>query len=317
MKKKSFILLTCFLLLFRTASSFADRMPEKKPAGYIGAMRVVWCDEWVSLRAEPKKTSPRLAQIPLGSIVYSCMEIGNNLFVEGEYEGQKGYVLKGYLVPAPESEPPLSMAISKRMTMDEVIGNGEITLKWEDYNMSVVAAREIVKEKKKNWEVLRIGCFIDGNPLWGHEERVEVFSQYPMLKAFIGGVEDDWQVMVFDGGYGLSMLDLLSGKERWSVTVGNCPMGNAELVVVDDDGTIYLAGTDGTDPCAISEGGKVLWKSNVSNQDIYDPFEMTLQDMTLQIKYKSGMEDGYKLVTLDSMGELLSVKNQRVKTDEH
>ena len=55
MKKKSFILLTCVLLLFRTASSFADRMPEKKPAGYIGAMRVVWCDEWVSLRAEPKK----------------------------------------------------------------------------------------------------------------------------------------------------------------------------------------------------------------------------------------------------------------------
>ena len=45
-----------------------------------------------------------------------------------------------------------------------------------------------------------------------NEERAEEFGQYDQLKAFIGGVQDDWQIMVYNGAYGLSLLDLLSGN---------------------------------------------------------------------------------------------------------
>ena len=89
------LLLLCVLAINVTAG--ADRVPQEKPKNYIGAMRVVWCKEWISLREEPKKTSNRLAEIPLGAIVYNCVDIGDPRFYECEYEGQKGYALIGYL----------------------------------------------------------------------------------------------------------------------------------------------------------------------------------------------------------------------------
>ena len=314
MKKRCFRLfaelLVTILSLSAVSGAFADRIPQEKPEGYKGAMRVVWCKEWISLREEPSKTSERLAEIPLGAVVYSCVDIGDDKFYQCEYEGQTGYALIGYLWPAPECEPPLSASISRKMTMDEVIGTGEVVLDWKDYNMSVVAAHEWITEDKKKWEVLRVGCFINGSPIWGHEERAEEIDGKDQLKVFIGGVKDDWQIMVYNGAYGLSLLDLLSGKERWNVTVANCPMGDAAATAVGEDGTIYIAGTGCPGPVAISpEGnvGRILWKADIGDPEVYDPFEITLEKGLILAKYRSGLTDGYKLVTLDSEGRLFSV----------
>ena len=300
--------LLLLIFLFEIPAALADRIPQEKPKNYKGAMRVVWCNEWISLRAEPSKTSERLAEIPLGAIVYSCIDIGDPRFYQCEYEGQTGYALIGYLWPAPECEPPLSASITRKMTMEEVIGTGDVVLDWKDYNMSVVAAHEWVTENKKKWEVLRIGCFINGSPIWGHEEKAEEFGQYDQLKVFIGGVTDDWQIMVYNGAYGLSLLDLLSGKERWCVTSANCPLGNAAATAVGKDGTVYIAGTDGPDPVAISPDGKVLWKSEIEDPEVYGPYEITVENNSILVKYESGLSEGYKLVTLNNMGQLISVQ---------
>ncbi len=309
-------LLALILLVSTLPAAGADRMPEQKTSRYLGTMRVCFCKEFISLREEPRKTSERLAEIPLGAIVYKCVNFDKEgLFYKCEYEGQEGYVLKKYVRPAPEYEPPDSMALTRKMTMEEVIGNGEVVLDWKDYNMSVVAAYETIREKGKKWEVLRIGCFVNDSPLWGHEERVMMTGQYSMLKVFIGGVEDDWQVMLFDGGWGLSLFDLLSGKERWCLNVSDCWMGNGAAIAVDKNGTTYIAGTDGPDPVAVSMDGQVLWQSEISNEDVFGPYEMTVQKDTIQVKYKSGLKDGYKLVTLDNTGELISIRNQN-ETEE-
>ncbi len=305
-----FAALLIISVLLQALPAGADRPLQEKPENYIGAMRVVWCKEWVSLREEPSKKANRLAEIPLDSIVYSCTDIGDVRFYRCEYEGQTGYVLKGYLIPAPECEPPLSSSVTKKMTMEEIVGTGDVVLDWKDYNMSVIAAHEWVTEDRKKWEVLRIGCFINDSPIWGHEERAEEIGQYDMLKAFIGGVQDDWQIMVFNGAYGLSLLDLLSGKERWCVTVGNCAMGNAAAVAVDENGTTYIAGTDGPDPVAISVDGGVLWESDVDNPDIFGPYEISVDNGMILAKYASGLTNAYKLVTLDSNGRLISVREQ-------
>lgn len=310
----SALILLAFVLLFTamSPSALADRTIKEKPANYIGAMRVIWCKEFVSLREEPKKTSKRILEVPLGAIVYSCTDIHSAQFYQCEYEGTTGYILRVYLEPAPECEPPASSAITKKMTMDEITGSGEIVLDWKDYNMSVIASHDYITEDKKEWEVLRIGCFIDGSPIWGHEEKCEKFGQYDALKTFIGGVEDDWVVMVYDGAYGLSKLDLLSGKEKWSLTTGTCPMGNAAAITVDKEGTIYIAGTDGPDPVAVLIDGQVLWKSDVGDPTVYGPYEIEVQNGSVMVKYDSGMEDGYKLVTFSAAtGELISIRNQR------
>lgn len=308
------------LIVFSAAvPAGADRIPEKKAWNYLGAMEVKYVKEWVSLREEPHKTSARLAKIPLGDIVYNCVDIKNDKFYKCEYEGQVGYVLKKYLRPAPAYEPPVSSAVTKKMTMEELVGTGEIVLDWKEYNLTVVAAHEVVKNKTngKKWEVLRVGGFLDGEPLWGHEEQVEVKDENKtLLRAFIGGVADDWQVMLFDGGYGLSMLDLLSGKEKWMVTVAKCKMGDGAVSAVDANGTVYIAGSDGPDPVAISMDGHVLWQSNVNNPGVYNPFEITIEGSNILVKYESGMTNGYKLVTLNQTGEVTSIKNQRTKAGE-
>ena len=83
--------LLLLIFLSEIPAALADRIPQEKPKNYKGAMRVVWCNEWISLRAEPSKTSERLAEIPLGAIVYSCIDIGDPRFYQCEYEGQTGY----------------------------------------------------------------------------------------------------------------------------------------------------------------------------------------------------------------------------------
>lgn len=315
LKRSAAVLCLILLLLGCFSVAAADRMPEEKPYGYMGAMRVQWCKEWISLRLEPRRSAPRLAKIPLGDIVYSCLDIKDELFVRCEYQGQTGYVLKQFLKRAPECEPPLSSAVTKKMSLEEVIGTGEVVMDWKDYNMSVVAAHDVIRENRKNWEVLRIGCFIDGSPIWGHEEKLEITGDDTLLKVFIGGLADDWQVILFDGGYGLTMLDLISGKEKWTVSVGNCPMGNAAAFTVDKNGTMYLAGTNGPDPVAISLDGRVLWQAEVSNEDVYDPYEISVENSNILVKYHSGMTDGYKLVTFDQYGDLVSIRNQIAKTE--
>jgi len=320
MKKNRRRFLAVLLLLLMMVSvalpAGADRIPEKKAYNYIGAMKVVFAKEWVSLREEPHKTAARLAKIPVGDIVYSCVDIHDDKFYKCEYQGMVGYVLKGYLRKASEYEPPESYSITKKMTMEELVGNGEIVLNWKEFNLTVVAAHETVRENRKNWEVLRVGGFLDGEPLWGHEEKLEIKNEANLLRAFIGGVADDWQVILFDGGYGLSMLDLLNGKEKWMVTIAKCPMGDGTVSAVDANGTVYIAGSEGPDPVAISMDGHVLWQSNVNNPGVYNPYEITVEGNNILVKYESGMTNGYKLVTLNQAGEVVSIKNQRSKAED-
>ena len=310
MKRITAIMLTVIILLL-AGSSLADRIPEKKTADYIGAMRVVYCKNYVTLRETPSKKAISLAHVPLGEIVYSCKKIKSTRFYECEYQGQVGYILKEYLQKAPEFEPPVSSAVSQKMTLEEVTESGSKILEWDDYNISVVATHDLIDIDNEQNEILKLGCFIDGEPLWGHIETVEVIGQYSLLKAFIGGTPDDPMVMLYDGGYGLTMIDLLSGKDKWTVSVANCPMGNAAAVAVDDNGVIYIAGTDGPDPVAITLDGHVLWQSDIEDPDIYDPYEMEIKNNLILVKYKSGKENGYKLVTLDNTGEVVETKDIR------
>ena len=298
-----------FFACLMIGTSFADRTPAEKSKRYIGAMKVIRCQEYVTLREEPYKWSRALAKVPLGAIVYNCSSIKEKKsFVYAEYDGISGYILVKYLEPAPEYEPAVTSAVSGKMTAEEVAGSGEVVLDWKDFNMSVIAAHEWVQEGQTKKEVLRIGCFIDNEPLWGYTETLEVFNEYTMLRAFIGGTEDDPMVMVFDGGYGLSMLDLLSGKEKWTLTIGNCPLGDGAAIAVNgESGTIYIAGTDGPELVSISGSGRMLW--SVENKSgLRDPIEITTDEDMIYVKYRNGRVSGYTLAQYDNTGRLIELQ---------
>ena len=306
MKKTiSFILLFLILCLsFCTVS--AERKTVEKDRYYLGAMRVVKCKDYVSLREAPYKTATVLAKVPLDSIVLYCnnnvakyasgkYKKQANLFIRCEYDGMEGYILKKYLKPAPEAEPAETKAYNGIMSREQIIGNGSIALDWKEFNVAVLAAYEVIPEGNDNWEYLRVGCFIDDQPIWGYTEGVKQTGQFRNLRAFMGGTEDEPQVYVYDAQYGLIMLDLMDGLEMWSLMENVCSFGDAAVHTVDtDSGNMYIAGTDGPSPIAVNCDGYVLWQSEIDDPEIYGPYEILLNPYDIQVNYESG-----KTVKLD------------------
>lgn len=313
MKKLISILLILILCLSWSVST-AERKTVEKDQFYLGAMRVIRCKDYVSLRETPDKTGKVLAKVPLNAIVLYC---SNNiskytggkykkqkeLYIKCEYDGQEGYILKKYLEPAPDFEPAESKADSNIMTRDEIIGGGDIVLDWHEFNVSVLAAYQVSVDNGENWEHLRVGCFIDDEPIWGYTESVKQAGENSSLKAFMGGTEDEPQVYVYDSQYGLMMLDLMDGTEVWNIPKTTCPLGDAAVYTVGPDtGILYITGTDGPDPVAISTEGNILWRSEINDPDVYGPMWITLNPEDIEIIYESGYR-----VRLAYNGERLSV----------
>ena len=88
MKKKCFAVLLALAMLL-------TMLPAQARGEYLGRLRVINCEEWVSLRARPDKSSARLATVPLGAYVEGYYY--NSEFVECCYNGQWGYILSTYL----------------------------------------------------------------------------------------------------------------------------------------------------------------------------------------------------------------------------
>ena len=87
MRKLLALCLALILAMPLITSALGDRTPEPRSWRYVGAMRVVNCNEYVSLREQPYKKSKALAKVPLGAIVYNCSSIPQKKsFYYCEYE---------------------------------------------------------------------------------------------------------------------------------------------------------------------------------------------------------------------------------------
>ena len=89
MMKKIIALLVLFSVLLLA-------LPSQAETYYLGAMEVVNCDEWVSLREEPSTSSKRLAKVSLGATVHSCQAVDEE-WIYAEFDGHAGYILAEYL----------------------------------------------------------------------------------------------------------------------------------------------------------------------------------------------------------------------------
>lgn len=319
--KKTVLLITVLILCFSLNGSSAERKTVVKDQYYLGAMRVVKCEECVSLRERPDKASKILAEVPLDAIVYYCT---NNvkkyqnvkykkqapLFIKCEYEGQEGYILSRYLEPAPEFEPAETKQNNDLMTREQIIGNGQVALEWQEFNVSVTGAYETITEDDKTWEYMRVGCFIDDEPIWGYTEAVEQTGQYSNLKAFMAGTEDEPQVYVYDAQYGLISLDLMDGTEMWTLLKNDCSLGDAAVYAVDpESGMLFIAGSDGPDPVAITADGTIRWRSEIDDPEVYGPLKIIINAYDIDVIYESG-----KVVTLEMFdGEAIEITDQESK----
>jgi len=74
-KLRCMIALTLALALLTGLSAARAQAYADYGTGYdnlIGAMEIVNCASWTSLRSYPDSTSTRLAKVPLGAVVINC-----------------------------------------------------------------------------------------------------------------------------------------------------------------------------------------------------------------------------------------------------
>jgi hypothetical protein len=110
---------------------------------------------------------------------------------------------------------------------------------------------------------------------------------------------------VYDAEYGLIMLDLIDGSEQWVLSKDACSLGDCAVVTAGaNTGILYVAGSDGPDPVAISAEGNVLWRSVIDDPEIYGPTEIILNPNDIEIHYECG-----KSVKLEYNGELISISD--------
>ena len=93
--KKTRIMLALVLCLALLGAGAAQAQADGSYAtGYdnlIGAMEIVNCASWASLRMYPDSTSSRLAKVPLGAVVINCY-YQDDRFTYCEYNGVGGYI---------------------------------------------------------------------------------------------------------------------------------------------------------------------------------------------------------------------------------
>lgn len=248
---KRIITLTLTLLFLMTAAGLAD------------SMFVVNCDEWVSLRKSPSTSSERLKKVPLDATVTDCEWVDGD-FTRCTYEGVTGYILDKYLEPIETGEA--------ETVLDEVMLRGGV---------DVLAYRQYGEG-----ETLTVTASASNGPeLWTVTTGTDYITELTATDAFIGGAADDPRVMLYNASEGLSCLELDTGRVIWQLPEAEIHLGASLSHAVDGDGTMYICGYYGPDPVCVDVDGHVIWQSSAGSDDIYWPYEITIEDNGIVTRY--------------------------------
>ena len=119
--RKLLCAILCLCLCFATAApafAAAYAYDYEDYTDLIGAMEIVNCASYASLRAYPDTSSQSLARVPLGSIVYNCW-YQDEKFTYCEFDGMQGYILNSNL-------SFISGPVGQEYTDDMYLGNYRI-----------------------------------------------------------------------------------------------------------------------------------------------------------------------------------------------
>ena len=255
------------------------------PCGALaeGMLKIVNCQDWVSLRSAPDSGSERLAQVPLGALVTGEYEMYAE-FSHCSYNGVSGYILNEYL-----EAPALAAQV-----------NGCTVLAERSYAGS--------------GEVMELACLdANGSELWKRVFQSPYSTELDCTDAFMAGTAAEPMVLVHVSGVGLTALDLYTGQEKWTLGEDVVSLGGSLSCAVGEDGTMYLGGYYGPDPVAISVDGEVLWQSSsvYGEQDGYPmefwwlyALELGPDGLTATYDMSADERGGQVLYSLD--GQMLS-----------
>ncbi len=301
----------CLLLSLCMALVCLGGIAEGEPDGdygdfdveYLGSMRVVNCDEWVSLRDAPNQNAKRLAKVPLDAVVSFCI-VETDDYCFCEYNGQTGYILRKYLEAAWLKEARTNYSGYRKISSDKV--EGELLLEFQHEQLVVF----ITHDRAGDGEAIWINAYLGGGvePLWGYMSTCYPVGELDGVTAFMGGTAQDPKLLVYNSHVGLTMFDIWTGDTLWLLGTEECNLGSSITHAVRDDGTMYIAGYYGPDPVAISREGNVLWKADTGRDDLYWPFSMLLTEEGIYVWYEGGSDSGYQAALFSYEGVLKDVQ---------
>ena len=334
MKKLTVLLIAAVMML---CACFGNA--EKEITEY---MRVINCEEWVSLRAKPDTDSRRIAKVNLGVTVSGC-EKYNAKWVKCDFDGKTGYILLKYLESVvPEEDGPVTLpevqsgneehtepAPGAGETVEpegeepsgeqENAGQDSVFATTRSYHAFITyedmsAEGSLFFEQDdyriftaRNYdfggETLKVACYGIGNtPLWGYVTSVEYMTELQQTDCFIGGTQQEPCVMVYNSELGLTRINIPTGEDVWTLSADTVRLGASICHYTEEDGTMYIAGYYGPDPVCISANGELQWESDAENEEIYWPYAIRKTEEGLTVDYDSGDEQNRWEVVYDSDG---------------
>lgn len=266
-------------------------------------MLVIYCEEWVSLRAQPDVNSERLAKVGRDEIVDNCQDAGNG-FIACEANGQRGYILSDYLTPvnfeirSAEDSLQGSKIWGDRSSFSERAWS----LDFAPEDLHVLCERTWTD----NVEAMNVSCFDGaGSFVWGLYTSDGYAAELDGTAAFAGGTSERPQVIVSSSSQGFAAIEPSSGRLLWAKDFAKEELRGGLSTAIDEDGTMYLGGYYGPDPVAISADGDVLWCSDVGNNSFW-LYKISVDGDVIVADYDYLDEGGYSRVWFDrATGEVL------------
>lgn len=294
MKRTIALVLSIVLLFALCVPAFGD----VSKGSYAGSMRVVNCEEWVSLRKTASTGGTRLAEVPLGATLTECVYYDGN-WMYGNYNGQKGFVLAKYLEPVADCD----WLVYNGSTLKDVQAFGKEALKEQVGDYVILATRAPFDEG----EGLMVGCFAaDGRNRWCRFTACPYMTELDNTDAFIAGEAGSPVVMVYNGGLGLAALDIETGAMLWELSNDQVSLGGCISHAVAEDGTMYIGGYYGPDPVCIGSNGEVYWEAETGDENIYWLYQIEIQADGLLCYYEHVADEQEGLVVFDFDGNLVS-----------
>lgn len=95
------------------------------------------------------------------------------------------------------------------MSSEEIVTVGEEVFHYSEGNRSVYGSRVLQNE---GGEILRIGGFLDGEPIWGYVLSCPYVTELLLTEVFTSGTAQDPKVILFNAEVGMMQVDLLTGE---------------------------------------------------------------------------------------------------------
>ncbi|MBO2515677.1 MAG: hypothetical protein CW338_00175 [Clostridiales bacterium] len=298
----------------------------------LGTMKVVNCEEWVSLWKKPSTSSDRIVKVSLGSFVYNCT-VYDDKFIRCEYNGVTGYILSAYLekadATAPAATPEPGWADENVWVPGETLSaENDISYAASYSYVDLASSGEMILEEKieakgRVWflygirikngrnEQLIAGCYdVNLQPVWCRSITSGSLSELQLLSMFTGGTKETPYLMIHNAEKGLQAIDIATGEVVWSLPTSTISLGASICWAVDPDGTMYIAGHNGPHPVAVSVRGGVMWAADPRTDVVYGAYRITLSDAGIICDYESSDTQGTRshyVVLYSYYGETLDI----------